>query len=288
MLNRVRDFRYEDIKNWKPLVSLRESYRKESAVRNMILFATCVFAIVVGYSVINGTLRFSNKTAEAATGDISGASPSTGKPPKETEASPPATNANLMTEDKGIRPLPGVFNRDGHRPASYVEPSIQTDVRSTPTPTSTSTSQNTAIRNPRIAVCNVQLILAAELAAYSNELVQASEQQLFTEQEWIRQGVAQLTEVEQLILQKLFEQKKNLAVNEIREQMRQYRELADRELQVIADQIAQQYDFDLVVTTDHVLSFTQSNDITRIVKQKWDQRRQSQAQSERPAPFRSR
>lgn len=284
MLNRVRDFRYEDIKNWKPLVSLRESYRKESAVRNMILFATCVFAIVVGYSVINGTLRFSNKTADAATGDVSGAILSTGKPPKETDPSPPATNANLVTDDKGIRPLPGVLNRDGHRPASYVEPSVPTDVRST----ETSTSQSTAVRNPRIAVCDVQLILAAELAAYSNELVQASEQQLFTEQESIRQGVAQLSDVELLILQKLFEQKKNLAVNEIREQLRQYRELADRELQAIADQIAQQYDFDLVVTTDHVLSFTQSNDITRIVKQKWDQRRQSQAQAERPAPFRSR
>ncbi|MDP1563556.1 MAG: hypothetical protein Q8M16_19420 [Pirellulaceae bacterium] len=281
MLNRVRDFRYEDIKNWKPLVSLRESYRKESAVRNMILFATCIFAIIVGYSAINGTLRFSNKTADAATGDSSGAGLSTGKPLKESDPSPPAINANLVTDDKEIRPLPAAPNRGNHRPASYVEPSVQADPRSTPT----STSQSTTVRNPRIAVCDVQLILAAELAAYSNELVQTSEQQLFTEQEWIRQNVAQFTEVEVLILQKLFEQKKNLAVNEIREQMRQYRESADRELQVIADQIAQQGDFDLVVTTDHVLSFTQSNDITRIVKHKWDQRRQNQAQVERPSPF---
>ncbi|MBL8853744.1 MAG: hypothetical protein JNK57_07215 [Planctomycetaceae bacterium] len=282
MLNRVRDFRYEDIKNWKPLVSLRESYRKESAVRNMILLATCVFAVLVGYSVINGTLKITNASSGSEAEDDTAASLQQPKSVEESGVSPFANTANLLTDEKSVRPLPVLPNRDS-RPASYVESSKQ-ESSSTQNPS----SSRTIVSGSRIAVCDVQLILAAELAALSNKLVQDAESQLFAEQETVRQSVPHLTELEVVILQKLFEQKKGLATNEIRERMRQYRELADRDMQVIADQVADEYGFDLVVTTDHVLSFTQATDITRVVKQIWDQRRQSQAQVERSVPSRSR
>ncbi len=285
MLNRVRDFRYEDIKNWKPLVSLRESYRKESAVRNMILFATCIFAVLVGYSVINGTLRITNNgVAETGAGGNSDVDRSAQKTTNETMTSPPARNANLVADDQAIRPLLPSPNRDGHRPASYEAPVVQSEMNST----QVATSQKTTIRTPRIAVCQVQMVLEQELEAYSNKLTQTSENQLFEEREWLRQNAAQLSDGEVLILQKLFEQKKELAIQEIRERIRLFRELKVRELQVIADEIAQEFDYDLVVTTDHVLSFTQPSDITRDIKKIWDQRRQNQAQLERPAPFRNR
>ncbi len=282
MLNRVRDFRYEDIKNWKPLVSLRESYRKESAVRNMILLATCVFAVLVGYSVINGTLRITNASAGSESDNDTAAGLPQPKSLEESGVSPFANTANLLTDEKSVRPLPVLPNRDS-RTASYVESSKQES-----DPTQNFGSASTTVPGSRIAVCDVQLILAAELAALSNKLVQDAESQLFAEQDTVRLSVSHLTDLEVVILQKLFEQKKGLATSEIRERMRQYRELADRDLQAIADQVADEYGFDLVVTTDHVLSFTQSSDITRVVKQIWDQRRQSQAQLDRPAPSRSR
>jgi Skp family chaperone for outer membrane proteins len=86
-------------------------------------------------------------------------------------------------------------------------------------------------------------------------------------------------------LQKLFEQKKELAIVQIRERVSQYRELAERELRSLADQMATEYNFDVVLTADQVLSFTQANDITRLVKQVWDERRQNQVQMDRQSTF---
>jgi len=91
--------------------------------------------------------------------------------------------------------------------------------------------------------------------------------------------------VQILILQKLFEQKKELAIVQIRERVSQYRELAERELRSLADQMATEYNFDVVLTADQVLSFTQANDITRLVKQVWDERRQNQVQLDRQSTF---
>jgi Skp family chaperone for outer membrane proteins len=294
MLNRVRDFRYEDIKNWKPLVSLRDSYRNESGIRGLILVAVCILSVLVGYSVINGNLRFANR--DAAAGDSAGVSGIGTKsqtaqthhasqlPKSGAIADPPSRMANFGADSQEIRPLPSAQNRVNHRPANFVETGRQDEGFATPA----TTSGKITGRSLRIAVCDVQLVLSQEIAAYTNELVQTSERQLFAEQEAVRQSVAQLTDVELVILQKLFEQKKELAIHEIRERVRQYRELADRELQAIADRIAEEQDYDLVVTTDHMLSFTQSSDITRSVKLLWDQRRQSQAQLGQAAPIRGR
>jgi hypothetical protein len=294
MLNRVRDFRYDEIKNWKPLVSLRESYRKESGVRNLILVATCVFAILVGYSVINGSLRFTAATptnpsdppAKIAPLSGSGASRVEAAPNlAATEASPeaPRTRATELTHNTdglvGIEPIPTVDSRGRHLPTSFQETRAATTAGQDRTPAAM------VARGPRIAVCDVQRILANELANYAANLSLTSENELRTEQASIYDRAGQFDDVQILILQKLFEQKKELAVVQIRDRVRQYRELAERELRSLADQIATEYNFEVVMTADQVLSFTQANDITRLVKQVWDERRQNQVQTDRQSPL---
>ena len=293
MLNRVRDFRYEEIKNWKPLVSLRESYRKESGIRNLILVATCVFAILVGYSVINGSLRFTGTAAPATTHAPQKIAPQTAATSAlaaESRAvqagqveSPRARTTELPQNTEslgGIAPIPTIDQRGRHVPTSFQETRF-----ATPTAQDRGTSTSGAARGPRIAVCDVQRILATELANYAANLSLTSENELRAEQASIYQSASQFDDVQILILQKLFEQKKELAIVQIRERVSQYRELAERELRSLADQMATEYNFDVVLTADQVLSFTQANDITRLVKQVWDERRQNQVQMDRQSTF---
>ncbi len=293
MLNRVRDFRYEEIKNWKPLVSLRESYRKESGVRNLILVATCVFAILVGYSVINGSLRFTGAAPQQTAQEPAKILPlaaATGAPVAQSRAavdgqaeSPRVrtTELPLGTESLGgITPIPTIDQRGRHMPTSFQE------TRSSgPTSQQRGAPTSGSVRGPRIAVCDVQRILANELANYAANLTLTSENELRAEQASIYDRASQFDDVQILILQKLFEQKKELAIVQIRERVAQYRELAERELRSLADQMATEYNFDVVLTADQVLSFTQTNDITRLVKQVWDERRQNQIQTNQQSPF---
>jgi hypothetical protein len=285
MLNRVRDFRYEDIKNWKPLVSLRESYRKESAVRNLILWAVCIFAILVGYSIISGTLQFTNKSAEQAKGSTADEDLGLLRPLKEQDDSgekfPTRSSAFLVDGQgaQGNKTAPVNGTRGNHLPANYEEASSSTLV------TTDAKSPQTTVRVPRIAICDVKRILASELAAYADQLVQTSEQQLAAEQKTVYENAAKLSEIELLLLQKLFEQKKELAVREIRERLQQYRELAEQNLRVIADAMAQEYDFELVITADHALSFPAANDITSVVQQEWALQRRTQAQLQQQNNF---
>jgi len=293
MLNRVRDFRYEEIKNWKPLVSLRESYRKESGIRNLILVATCVFAILVGYSVINGSLRFTGTAAPATTHAPTKIAPQTAATSAlaaESRAvqagqveSPRARTTELSQNTEslgGIAPIPTIDQRGRHVPTSFQETRF-----ATPTAQDRGTPTSSAARGPRLAVCDVQRILATELANYAANLSLTSENELRAEQASIYQSASQFDDVQILILQKLFEQKKELAIVQIRERVSQYRELAERELRSLADQMATEYNFDVVLTADQVLSFTQANDITRLVKQVWDERRQNQVQLDRQSTF---
>lgn len=293
MLNRVRDFRYEEIKNWKPLVSLRESYRKESGVRNLILFATCVFAILVGYSVINGSLRFTGAAPQQTAQEPAKILPlaaATGAPVAQSRAaldgqaeSPRARTTQLPLGPEslgGIAPIPTIDQRGRHLPASFQETRSATPVAQERGPLATG-----SVRGPQIAVCDVQRILANELANYAADLTLTSENELRAEQASIYDRASQFDEVQILLLQKLFEQKKVLAMLQIRERVAQYRELAERELRSLADQMATEYNFDVVLTADQVLSFTQANDITRLVKQVWDDRRQNQVQMDRQSTF---
>jgi Skp family chaperone for outer membrane proteins len=293
MLNRVRDFRYEEIKNWKPLVSLRESYRKESGVRNLILVATCVVAILVGYSVINGSLRFTGaarqQTAQepakilplAASTGASVAQPRAALDGQAESARVRTTELPQGTESMGgIAPIPTIDQRGRHMATSFQE------TRSaTPTAQERGAVATGSVRGPRIAVCDVQRILANELANYAANLTLTSENELRAEQASIYDRASQFDDVQILILQKLFEQKKELAILQIRERVAQYRELAERELRSLADQIATEYNFDVVLTADQVLSFTPANDITRLVRQVWDERRQNQVQTDRQSTF---
>lgn len=296
MLNRVRDFRYEEIKNWKPLVSLRESYRKESGVRNLILVATCIFAILVGYSVINGSLRFTAATPTNPSDPPAKIAPlagsggarvaSTAPTRAATEGSPeaPRTGETELRGNTdglvGIEPIPTIDSRGRHLPTSFQEARAATTTGQDRAPASTTVS-----RGPRIAVCDIQRILANELANYASNLSLTSENELRAEQASIYDRAGQFDDVQILILQKLFEQKKELAVVQIRDRVRQYRELAERELRSLADQMATEYNFEVVLTADQVLSFTQANDITRLVKQVWDERRQNQVQTDRQSTF---
>jgi len=288
MLNRVRDFRYEEIKNWKPLVSLRESYRKESAIKNMILLATCILAILIGYSVINGSLRITGRPSPiaqqgAAANTPAGAAAVRAALPQDlTEASRSRVGETAERDATGIAQIPTFGTRGSLQQVNYQK--AATDL---PNSNPEVAQRSSGIAAPatmgrlRVAVCDVQRIINTELTNYAASLATESERELRAEQESLYERSQHFTDVEVLILQKLFEQKKKLAVVEIRQRVQQYRELADRQLRVIADRVADESGFDLVLTADQVLSYTQPADITRQVSELWMEQRQIQAQRER-------
>jgi Skp family chaperone for outer membrane proteins len=298
MLNRVRDFRYDEIKNWKPLVSLRESYRKESALKNLVLVATCIFAILIGYSLINGSLRIT--AAPPAQGAAVANSSGDAVREREVTAAATATPNPLAgvsgTDSAGIAQIPTWGTRGGLQQATFQNPVPDnrdgrladgavpgSDVQSGGQSSGQSGGANPArpTARARIAVCDVQIIINSELAAYAESLAMESQRALQAERESLYAQSQHFSDVEVLILQKLFEQKKQLAVVQIGQQLQQYRELVDRQLRAIADRVAAEYNFDLVVTADQVLSFTQPADITRLVNDLWLEQRQLQAQRDR-------
>lgn len=279
MLNRVRDFRYEDIKNWKPLVSLRESYRKESAVRNLVLLVVCVFAVLFGYSCINGTWGTINKPvqqADATNGER-------GVPKLLQSGSenvlPSRKSATVATRQSIESPVTSGSIGSVVSPANYQKSEIQS---------SSLPATTTVTRFPRIAVCNAKLILADELDSRARQLAVATEQQLAAEQKGVYENAGQLSDVELLLWQKLFEQKKALAVYTIREELRQYREYLEQSLRQLADQIAEQNGYEIVLADDDALSYATTIDITNDVQIEWRQLLRSQAQSTTSLPYRSR
>jgi Skp family chaperone for outer membrane proteins len=288
MLNRVRDFRYEEIKNWKPLVSLRESYRKESAIKNMILLATCILAILIGYSVINGSLRITGRPSPIAQQGAAANTPAgeaavrAALPQDLTEASRSRVGETADRDATGIAQIPTFGTRGSLQQVNYQK--AATDL---PNSNPEVAQRSSGIAAPatmgrlRVAVCDVQRIINTELTNYAASLATESERELRAEKESLYERSQHFTDVEVLILQKLFEQKKKLAVVEIRQRVQQYRELADRQLRVIADRVADESGFDLVLTADQVLSYTQPADITRQVSELWMEQRQIQAQRER-------
>ncbi|MBL8891956.1 MAG: hypothetical protein JNL67_18415 [Planctomycetaceae bacterium] len=278
MLNRVRDFRYEDIKNWKPLVSLRESYRKESAVRNLlVLLAVCVFAVLFGFSIINGTWGSTNKLGQQADTSKEGF-----QAPKllqsNSEDTLPSQSTDLLASRRGGETPVTSGGNGSVSPANYQKSESQ----------STGIQSTTAARSPRIAVCNVKLIIADELDSRARQLANASELQLAAEQKGVYENAGQLSDVELLLWQKLFEQKKALAVYTIREELRQYREYLIENLRSLADRIAEQNGYEMILADDHALSYATTVDITSDLQAEWRQLLRSQAQSTTSLPYRPR
>lgn len=335
MLNRVRDFRYQEIKNWKPLVSLRESYRRESAFRNAVLVATCLLAVLFGYSVINGSLggispgRIDPNMAAADRGlgestlgtrdgvSVAGTTPSAEVDARTREvgaasARPTladqqelagshrfnsgdmtsgstarsASNESLVTPSQQVNlgrlPIPSSGNQQGLRTVGFQETgtasSQETNADGRVSTDSRAISPMTAYVS-RIAVCDVQQILSPELTLFADELAAKSEQQLRQEQMTVYQNAARFSDVEIFVLQKLFEQKKQQEIAILKDEVAAYRALLEDEIQRLADQVADTYEFEIVLAGDDVLSYTQANDITAIVNQAWLQQKQAEAQA---------
>lgn len=277
MLNRVRDFRYEDIKNWKPLVSLRESYRKESAVRNLVLLVVCVFAILFGFSIINGSWGTINKPGpQADAGNDELGAPKLLQPSSENALS--SRKSEIVATRPGVETPVTAGSNSTVGLANYQRPEIQ----------SNGVPATSMAKFPRIAVCSVKLILADELDIKARQLASASEQQLAAEQKGVYESAGQLSDVELLLWQKLFEQKKALAVYTIREELRHYREYLEQNLRQLADQIAEQKGYEIVVSDDVVLSYATTVDITNDLQMQWRQFLRSQAQSTTSLPYRPR
>ncbi len=309
MLNRVRDFRYEDVKNWKPLVSLRESYRRENGIRNFVLFGICILSVLFAYSVISGSIRFSGKPTAARTPETNPQTPngdvarnSAPLPSQQTQDArhasdtrqasaqqssdtrTPSSAPNVPISEMPIRsggnmqaakiPVVGAPPRTQTNPNQLVD--YQQDRSSSTNQTARTDAARSSVSRSKIAVCDVQRIVNRDVAALTDELIAAAEMDLRDHQAKVYNSAAQFSDADLFILEGLFEQKKAIAAAQIRESTRQYRAAIEQQLRSIADRIAVEYHFDLVLTTDQVLSFTDTSDITAAVQQAWALQRQNQ------------
>ena len=259
MLERVKDFRYEEIKNWKPLVSLRESYQKENALKNGLLVAVIFLAILVGFAVVSGGVRFTNPPETARPTQDSGAEAIT------------ATGATTATSAGGTRdtatPLTQIQNSPPINPvsqATLVENRSSVSDNS-PQLLQSNVRSGSMVGGSKIAVCNLRVILQENLSQQIRVWETQSNLELQKDKDAVARQLEFLSENEISLLEKLFDQKKEIARFQIQEKIRQYRESAEESLQPIVKQIAINEGFGMVILTDKVLAYDLDSDITRFV-----------------------
>lgn len=257
MLERVRDFRYEEIKNWKPIVSLRESYRRENSLRSGTLILTCFFSIAFFYALISGWIfqfqplkQADRQAQETQPGDL----PQTAASPLD---STDAGKVNATTNTSSPADRIGTTGSNSSEQYSQV---AHSEGMTTPI---------------RIAICDIRGILSPMVLKRQREWEQEAQTILENDRNAIFQRLDQLTETEVSLLYKIFDQKKRLAQIEIRQDcerlLRQYRE----QLQPILDSVGKEYDYDIILPAETVLAHGQSVDITQEVYRQFNQQRQA-------------
>lgn len=259
MLERVKDFRYEEIKNWKPIVSLRESYRRENSLVNVSLVITCLVALLLGYGFISGWIRLTPaETADANAG---------GKKPAAATANRPNTLADAAADPEKTgtaRPLPNA-QPIGATPASnqFAQTSF-------------------ALENelaPRIAVFDVQRLILSDGKQTVRDAVLAYQQQqehtatlaLQQDQTNIYQQLGSMTETETQMYKLLCDQKSELAKLRIQVECKQYLKEVHNYLQGTLDAVGSANGYDVILPADSVLAHSAAVDVTSLVQEYLDQ-----------------
>lgn len=303
MLERVRDFRYEDIRNWKPLVSLRESYRKESGLRNVILVATILLAILFGFALINGSINVSHgknqgtgdgtSTATDAVEHASGRSPVS----NGTTADRLALERNAaglgQKQFSGISApasqIPAVAGFPESQQAQYMQASERNPSRSNASGgllvAGGHASPNLA--SARVAIFSPEVLVGAQQQDYRNELIRQANAELQDDQEKALSYSAELTQFEVELLRLMYEQKKELAPLQLQEKMRIFEADIRRQIHPIVVDVATRLGFDVVLPSDSVLAYSDAVDITAQVQQALERQNSATSGTYQQSPYSS-
>lgn len=266
MLERVKDFRYEEIKNWKPIVSLRESYRRENSLRTLTLIPICILAVLVGYAFLSGWIQFSGESTQADSQNLSGsnskiAATQANLPPQpqtnpnlqsgsQTLSSAKPTSVSLAkTTNSGVSLIDSTGNSSRNQQVSayYTQPSLQIGVCDT----------------EQLAMNAIDQVLRMSENKYTSEFT-ADRQQMM-------QALGELSAVEVGLVKKIFEQKKRIAENQLKMQANDLLLQYEEQIKPYIIAVSQEQGLDLIVPRRSVLAYSQSIDVTQLVRQKIEQ-----------------
>lgn len=270
MLERVKDFRYEEIKNWKPIVSLRESYRRENTLVNVSLVVTCVVALLLGYGFISGWIRLTpTQTVDAGAGAA--------KPTEATQKQP-----NILANAADGNEKPGAA-----RPLPNAQPIASTPAANQFAQTSFALENELA---PRIAVFDVQRLIVGNQTVreavldYQKQLEATATRALQQDQANIYQQLGSMTETETQMYKLLCDQKSELAKLRIQVECEQYLKDVHRNLQAILDTVGSSQGYDVILPADSVLAHNAAVDVTSLVQEYLDQQSRNQTGAQANAP----
>lgn len=249
MLERVKDFRYEEIKNWKPIVSLRESYARENALKSYSLYLMVPAVVLLGYLVLTGGLfRFETDQPKPGT-DLAATTKQTAPGPVQQGAAKSLANANIGNSSFGTKPT---ANRIASVPQNPPAGSIA------------QTSYGGAAPL-RVAVCDFDGLWKELINDLQVEMQREAQEELEQELREISLELATWTENETRMFKRLMDQKKELAKIKIRETCEEQLEAYRQYYQPVLNAVGKEMGFEMIVPADSVLAHSKAVDITNEV-----------------------